>query len=400
MPVYNAALATPSSIESSNLKSPKITKIEVKKIEWEIEDCAPGGSGMVPTYTPGARYGMSLFMTRLYTDAGITGEYPLRIDISGISDYLIGLDALNREKVWKDLKFATGDLGAAVDILLWDIAGKLTDMSISQLLGGSRNKLPAYASSMNGGIAGLEGGLSTPASYADFAQQCYELGYPAFKIHPYPRPVIQDHVDVMLALGERVGGKMDLMLDAFGFYPTFADALKVGRACDEAGFFWIEDPYFEGGASELGHSRLREYLSTPLLQGETLSGISSKMNLLISGATDFIRGQVHKEGITGTMKLAAAAESIGADIEIHGSGPAQRHAMSAIGNSNYYEMVWVHPDIQCLQTTPDIYGDGYEDGLDAIDSDGNVTVPAGPGMGIEWNWEAIDRMTTATKVAE
>ncbi len=382
------------------MKPPKITKIEVNKIEWEIEDCGPEGSGMVPTYNPGARTGMSLFMTRMFTDAGVIGEYPLRRDISGVSQYILGRDALKREEVWNDLKFVTGLESAAIDILLWDIAGKLTDMSVSQLLGGYREKLPAYASTMNGGIAGLGGGLSTSESYAEFAQQCYKIGYKAFKIHPYPRPVIQDHVDVMLALGEAVGGKMDLMLDAFGYYRSFADALKVGRACDEAGFFWIEDPYFEGGASELGHARLREHLSTPLLQGETLAGLSSKMNLLTSGATDFIRGQIHNEGITGTMKLAASAEALGADIEIHGSGPAQRHVMSAIGNSNYYEMVWVHPDVQCLQTTPDIFGDNYADGLEAVDKEGMVSVPEGPGMGVEWNWEAIKRMTTATKVVE
>ncbi len=382
------------------MKPPVITKIEVSSVEWEIEDCGPDGSGMVPTYNPGRRHPMSLLWTRLHTDAGVIGEYPLRVDISGMRDYLIGRNALAREEIWNDLKFVTNRQSAGIDILLWDIAGKLTDMSVSQLLGGYREKLPAYASTMNGGIAGIDGGLSTPESYAEFAQRCYEIGYRAFKIHPFPRPVIQDHVDTMLALGEAVGGRMDLMLDAFGYYPSFADALKVGRACDEAGFFWIEDPYFEGGASELGHARLREHLSTPLLQGETLIGLGSKMNLLISGATDFIRGQVHGEGITGTMKLAAAAEAVGADIEVHGSGPAQRHVMSAIGNSNYYEVVWVHPDTQCMQTTPDIYGDGYEDGLEAVDAEGMVDVPEGPGMGVEWDYDAIKRMTTGTKVVE
>ena len=285
-------------------------------------------------------------------------------------------------------------------MLLWDIAAKLADMSLSQYLGGYRQKLPAYASSMNGAVKGLKGGLSTPESFADFAEQCFEIGYKEFKIHPSPRPDIQDHVNTMLALGERVGDKMDLMLDSYNYYPTFADALKVGKACDEAEFYWIEDPYADGGASELGHKRLRERLKTPLLQGEKVTGLAGKMNLLTSGATDFIRGGISNDGITGTLKVAAAAEAVGADIEIHGCGAAQRHVMSAITNSNYYEMVWVHPDTQCLQTTPDIYGDGYEEGLEAVDSDGKVPVPTGPGMGVEWNWDAIDRMTTGTKIVD
>jgi hypothetical protein len=60
---------------------------------------------------------------------------------------------------------------------------------------------------------------------------------------------------------------------AFCYYRTFAEALKVGYACDEAGFFWYEDPYFEGGAVELGHRKLREFIKTPLLQGEKVASI-------------------------------------------------------------------------------------------------------------------------------
>ena len=72
--------------------------------------------------------------------------------------------------------------------------------------------------------------------------------------------------------------------------------------------------------------------------------------------------------------------------------------MSAIGNSNYYEMVWVHPDIECLQLTSDLFLDGYKDGLEEIDSDGMVDVPEGPGMGVEWNWDVIEKLSTAKQV--
>ena len=104
------------------------------------------------------------------------------------------------------------------------------------------------------------------------------------------------------------------------------------------------------------------------------------------------------DGITGTIKLAAVAESMGTDIEIHGVGPAQRQVMSALVNSNYYEMVWVHPDVECLQLSPEIFGDNYSDGLDKIDSNGMVDVPSGPGVGVDWNWDAIKRMKTGTKI--
>jgi L-alanine-DL-glutamate epimerase-like enolase superfamily enzyme len=335
-------------------------------------------------------------MTRVFTDQGIVGEYPLAGDISSAAELMLRRNALERGFFYSELARYPFTPVGAVDTILWDIAGKYMNASVSEMLGGFRKKLPAYASSMNGGVSG---GLSTPESFADFAQQCKEIGYKGFKIHPYPRPVLQDHIDAILALGERVGDSMDLMLDSFCYYRTFADALKVGYACDEAGFFWYEDPYFEGGAAEYGHRKLREYIKTPLLQGEKVDSIQQKVNLILANATDFIRGGIPSNGVTGTMKLAGAAEALGVDIEIHGIGPAQRHTMSAIGNSNYYEMVWVHPDVECLQMTNEIYAN-YADGLNEVDPDGNVKVPDGPGYGIEYDWNAIKRLTQGTKVFE
>lgn len=335
-------------------------------------------------------------MTRVFTDQGIVGEYALGSDISSAAELMLGHNALERGFFYNELARYPGTPIGAVDTILWDIAGKYMNASVSELLGGFRKKLPAYASSMNGGVSG---GLSTPESFADFAQQCKEIGYKGFKIHPYPRPELQDHIDAILALGERVGDSMDLMLDSFCYYRTFADALKVGYACDEAGFFWYEDPYFEGGSATLGHAKLREYIKTPLLQGEKVASVQQRVNLILANATDFIRGGIPNNGVTGTIKLAGAAEALGVDIEIHGVGPAQRHTMSAIGNSNYYEMVWVHPDIECLQQTNEIYLN-YADGLDEVDSDGNVGVPDGPGYGIEYDWTAIKRITQGTKTFE
>jgi L-alanine-DL-glutamate epimerase-like enolase superfamily enzyme len=69
---------------------------------------------------------------------------------------------------------------AAVDIALWDLAGKKLNASVCELLGGYRKRLPAYASTYHGDH---NGGLSSKEAFADFAQQCYEMGYRAFKIH-------------------------------------------------------------------------------------------------------------------------------------------------------------------------------------------------------------------------
>jgi len=377
-------------------EAPLITKVEIQKCSRKIKDIGRETGSGTPTYLPGAEMDQSFYMTRVFTDKGIIGEYPLAADISSAAELMLGRNALERGFFYAEYARYPTNLLGAVDTILWDIAGKFHSASVSELIGGFRKKLPAYASTMNGGVTG---GLSTPESYADFAEQCKEIGYKGFKIHPYPRPVLQDHIDAILALGKRVGDSMDLMLDSFCFYQTFADALKVGYTCDEAGFFWYEDPYFDGGSTEYGHRKLREYIKTPLLQGEKVHSIQQKVNLLLANASDFIRGGIPANGVTGTMKLAGAAEALGVDVEIHGSGPAQRHVMSAIANSNYYEMVWVHPDVECLQMTNEIYTN-YADGLDLVDADGNVDIPQGAGYGVEYDWKYISSHSTGKVVID
>jgi L-alanine-DL-glutamate epimerase-like enolase superfamily enzyme len=272
----------------------------------------------------------------------------------------------------------------AFDLALWDLAGKMTDLPVHALIGTYRTRVPAYASTIDGAV---KGPLSTPESYADFAQQCLEMGYRGFKIHPYAWADVRTHVATVLAVGERVGGKMDMMIDPYCLYETFADALKVGHACDEAGFFWLEDPYSDGGVTPFSHARLREMIKTPLLQGEKVTTVEQRMDLILQKATDYIRGDVDLNGLTGTLKLAHAAESVGMDIEPHMSGPAQLHLMAAVKNANYYEVVWVHPNVPDFN--PPIYKNMNITRLDCIDQDGMVTVPDGPGLGVVYDWDYI-----------
>ena len=182
----------------------KITKIEIRRIQWEIQDCGPGKHSSWVTYNPSARLRMGSFMTSIYTDEGVVGSYPISNDISSIASSLLGKNPLAREEIYNDYnQFHLGGIHASVDIILWDILGKLTGLSVSELLGGYRKKLPAYASTMNGGEEGLNGGLSTPESYADFAEQCLELGYKDFKIHQSVTAAnwnVSDNVEVAIGV--------------------------------------------------------------------------------------------------------------------------------------------------------------------------------------------------------
>jgi L-alanine-DL-glutamate epimerase-like enolase superfamily enzyme len=173
-----------------------------------------------------------------------------------------------------------------VDIALWDLAGKLDGSPIYQRLGGRDKPLPAYASTSVGD--GVAGGLDTPQAYAEFAERCRELGYGGFKIHPWGDAAIEEHVAVVRAVGQRVGGWMDLMLAPFCTLLTFADALRVGRACDDYGDLWLEHPFRDEGASTFAHRKLRELIRTQLLELEHVRGLEAHVDMIVGG-TDFVR---------------------------------------------------------------------------------------------------------------
>ena len=138
---------------------------------------------------------------------------------------------------------------------------------------------------------------------------------------------------------------MDLMIDPACELNTWADALKVGRACDDAQFFWLEDPYKDGGVSIFGHEKLRESIQTPLLQTEHVFGLEHHVDFIVNGGTDFVRtGAFEDGGITGAMKVAHAAEGFGLDVEFHLGGLAHRHCISAVRNTNYYELGLLNPN--------------------------------------------------------
>jgi L-alanine-DL-glutamate epimerase-like enolase superfamily enzyme len=311
------------------------------------------------------------------------------------ASYLIGKNALERERFYSDINRALRQVAriglAPIDIALWDLAGKVHEAPIYRLLGGYKESVPCYASTYHGDDEG--DGLSSPEAYADFAERCLEMGYPAFKIHGWGNAPISQEVATVHAVGERVGGRMDLMLDPACEYITFGDAVKVGWACDEQRFFWYEDPYRDGGISQFAHRKLRQLIKTPLLMTEHVRSLEPHIDFALAEATDYVRGDVGYDGITGVIKLAHACEALGLDIEFHGPGPAQRQCMAAIRNTNYYEMGLLHPKAPGSSEFP-LYRGDYSDTLDAIDERGHVPVPQGPGLGVEIDWDWVKQRQT------
>ena len=139
---------------------------------------------------------------------------------------------------------------------------------------------------------------------------------------------------------------------------------------------------------------MKEHVKTPLLLTEHVRGLEAKAPWITERATDFLRTDPDYDmGITGAMKIAHLAEAFGLDCEIHAAGPSQRHCMAALRNSNWYELSLVAPGVK--NPVPPVFGSGYSDDLEAVGADGCFPVPDGPGLGVEYDWDYINRNRTA-----
>ena len=160
----------------------------------------PAGFGIA--YSPGRADPQIRFGMRVYADNGVVGEYVpgrgrakvIKSACEALSHSLIGKPALQRERHYRVLRGMTKHIGevgiGALDIALWDLAGKHYNAPVAELLGGYRDRLPAYASTIHGDRHPK--GLSSPEAYADFAERCYELGYRAYKMHGWSGNVAEE----------------------------------------------------------------------------------------------------------------------------------------------------------------------------------------------------------------
>jgi L-alanine-DL-glutamate epimerase-like enolase superfamily enzyme len=177
------------------------------------------------------------------------------------------------------------------------------------------------------------------------------------------------------------------------------DALYVGRACDEAGYFWYEDPYRDAAVSAFGHKRLREKLKTPLLITEHVRGLEQKGSFVVMGGCDMIHADPEYDmGITGAIKIAHLCEALGLDVQMHACGPAHRHCIAALRNTHFYELALVGPDMP--NAVPPVYACGYGDLLEDVGDDGCFPVPDGPGLGVTYDWDFIEKNRTSHDVFE
>lgn len=382
-----------------------IVRVEITDYEFDVPNLG-SDTKFNRIYSKGAVSTISNFVVAITTADGAVGEFAPGLggkvshlgQVLAVAPLVIGRDARHREGIFNDMKKVLRHFGGVgvshIDCALWDLAGKRVGMSVAEMLGGYRDRLPAYASGIH---ADDNGGLHCPEAFIDFVEECHAMGFRAFKIHGWTDGDAGREIENILSLAKHFDDRMVFMLDLGGEILTFADALRIGRACDEANFFWLEDPLRDNGTSQHAQKKLRQMIRTPILALEHVRGLEPKADWIAGEATDFVRADPEYDlGVTGTMKTAHLAEAFGLDCEIHSAGPAHRACMAGIRNSNYYELALVGPEIPTI--LPQIYACDYSDRLDAVGSDGCYPVPTGPGLGVTLDWEYIRRRQVRSHV--
>jgi L-alanine-DL-glutamate epimerase-like enolase superfamily enzyme len=378
----------------------KITDITVTPFRTQVHRYQNGEA------QPGVE--MLQTLTRIVTDAGAEGYYlggRGHGDQDGLSpeeqDYLrqrirpllVGEDPFDREKFWQWLWAAKTpeNLLSVIDMALWDLLGRLTNLPVHKLLGGCRDKVLAYASTYPN--------MGSPENYAEHAAACQRQGYRAYKIHPYyywdpatgkAVPGRPSHIDwdieVCRAVRARVGDAMVLMYDPWGTYHIYEEALKVGRELERLNFHWYEHPMPEHRVEP--YVRLARALEIPICSPEIVEGmIFSRADWIRREASDISRIDVLRGGITGARKMASICEAYGVRCEIHMSGFGNLQILGATSEDTceYYERGLLAPGVD--YETPMPY---LKETCDALDADGYVHLPSAPGLGYQIIWDYIE----------
>lgn len=308
-----------------------------------------------------------------------TSNMPASLDGPALIRYLkpivMGQDPLDRERLyhalWQRSRLTSVRSIGAVDVALWDLAGKHAKLPIHRLLGSYRDRLPAYASSAV---------LASPQAYAEHVQEFKAAGWQAYKIHPPTR--WREDIAICEAVRKAAGDDYTLMLDSTWSY-EFEAALRVGRAIEQLSYYWYEDPLADQDI--YNYVKLKQKLNVPIMATEyPQTGFDAYAPWIMTHATDFLRGDVAvKGGLTTLVKAAHLAEAFRMKFEIHHGGNslnnvANLHVAMAIRNCEFFEVLL--PDgAQKYGLVHDI----------TVDRDGLVHAPTGPGLGAEIDFDLI-----------
>ena len=272
---------------------------------------------------------------------------------------------------------------AAAEICLWDILGKAVDRPIYKLLGGTKDRVMAYASSQH---------LPNVEDYIGDVLSAKEQGYKGYKIHPgggqrktgSSIPAYVGHIEEIKTIRKAVGDDFVLAHDPVQRYNLF-EALKVGRVLDDLNYAWFEDPI---PSTDLeGLVELNRALDLPLHIGEFLFSISDFAEYIRRGALDVARLIADNVGgISGSMRVGALADAFNLECTPHNWGnptdlAVHFHLELAMPNAYWFEMP--HPATAV---------DRPYQAQFRIEKDGYVLAPTEPGLGYPIDHNALDKI--------
>ncbi|WP_052424226.1 L-talarate/galactarate dehydratase [Nonomuraea candida] len=297
------------------------------------------------------------------TRAGTPAQFA---HVKEVGEHLLGQDPSDIGKVYDSLLWAGASVGrsgvatqalAAIDVALWDLKAKRAGLPLAKLLGAHRDSVRVYNTS--GGY------LQAPVEEVKArASQSLAEGIGGIKIK-VGQPDMREDLRRLAAVREHLGDGVPLMVDANQQWDR-PSALRFGRAVEELGLVWIEEPLDAYDAE--GHAQLAAALDTPIATGEMLSSAADLVRLVDLRAADFLQPDVPRVGgITPYLKVAALADHAHLQVAPHFVMEIHVHLAAAYPRESWVEHIeWLSPL--------------FEERLET--RDGRMTVPDRPGLGL------------------
>jgi len=296
----------------------------------------------------------------------------LKEAVDALAVHAVGEDPLAAEAVGAKL-LELGGSGApaglatravsAIDVALWDLKGKACGQPVYKLLGGFRDRVPAYAS----------GYLWRDYSPGELAAKGAELAEEGFLAMKFRMGALgdEDEIERMDELREAVGPDIQLMVDINQGWDVNR-AVLMGREMEASNIYWLEDPVHHQDFD--GLARIADQLDTAVCTGEYLYGVAPFRYLLDRGAADIVMIDLLRAGgLTQWMKIAHLAESHNLPVVSHLATEVLAHAVAAVPNGLWVEhMPWSFP---LFEEVPEL-------------DDGELRLAQKPGLGLEFTKHA------------
>ncbi len=327
---------------------------------------------------------------RIYdADGGVGTGYSYTIGTGGpsimelikrtLAPALIGREAAETERIWRDLLFLTHATSvgaitslalAAIDTALWDLKCRRHGEPLHRLAGGAQSRIPLYTT--EGGWLHLE-----TSALVDDAVKAKAQGFGGSKIKIGKNHVSED-VARLEAVRKAVGPAFEIMTDANQRF-TIDEAIRRARCLTPLDIAWLEEPLT---AADLGgHARLSQSTTLPIAVGESLYSPLHFREYLQQGACSIVQVDVARVGgITPWLKVAHLAECFNIPVCPHFLMELHVSLCAAVPNARWVEYI---PQLGSLTEKPMRMEQGH-----AIPSDDE-------GLGIAWDFKAIDRAAIA-----